>query len=409
MNDRFLEGVAGRAAVGIGIDLIGPAMEEIQQSGGQIPELPVAQGPHRRPFDLGRSIERGRHLQLHHFGRRRLIPELRVAEQHDFVRINGVARREIREPSRRPDLVTLKYSRIALDRLHERAGFPLLRRASLAEAAATQPHPELVERPCRRRKIMSGIVIGVHGHIGVDPFEPRHHASEGAHVLAETCHRRPRRNRPVTPAGHHQLGARTELDRYRRSLRITQLLAAAGRTLWARRHVMPHDGRARQIEADHVILQVGAKVGGDRFRDLDSGELETTLSDRAAGECRNGNAARRRAVDEPLHLPVAYHAIGKTGPARALSRAEHRAHQGEDAGGLYEQPGRLVRHMPPVQFGQSSVEIVAHERDGQIGGVLHDADAQPSQCGPEILCVVDTDRFDPHPTFFQFRFGRFRR
>ena len=71
--------------------------------------------------------------------------------------------------------------------------------------------------------------------------------------------------------------------------RVAQLLAAAGRTLRAGRHVMPHDGRAQQVEADDVIAQVRAKVGGDRFRDLDGRKLDGALSE----QCR-GRAAKRR-------------------------------------------------------------------------------------------------------------------
>ena len=52
--------------------------------------------------------------------------------------MDGIARRKIRKPPRHPDLVTLKNSGIALDRFHQRAGFGLLGRAALAEAAAAQ-------------------------------------------------------------------------------------------------------------------------------------------------------------------------------------------------------------------------------------------------------------------------------
>ena len=68
-----------------------------------------------------------------------------------------------------------------------------------------------------------------------------------------------------------------------------------------------------------MIAQVGAKVGGDRFRDLDGRKLDGALSERAAGERRNGDAAGLSAVEERLDLAVAFHAIGKTGPAGALA------------------------------------------------------------------------------------------
>ena len=162
-------------------------------------------------------------------GRRRLVsPVLRVAEQQDLVRKNGIARREIREPPCHSDLVALKNPGITLDRLHERAGFTLLGSAALAEAAAAQSRPELIDRLGRRRKIVRGIVVGVQGQIGFDPFETRDHAGEGAHVLAETRNRGPRRNGPVSAARHDQLAAGAKLDRHRRTARVAQLLAAAG-------------------------------------------------------------------------------------------------------------------------------------------------------------------------------------
>ena len=70
-----------------------------------------------------------------------------------------------------PDFVALENSRIALDRLHERAGFALLGGAALAEAAAAQSRPELIDGSGGRGKIVCRVVIGVHRQVGVDPFE----------------------------------------------------------------------------------------------------------------------------------------------------------------------------------------------------------------------------------------------
>ena len=101
---------------------------------------------------FGRSIEwRRDRLPVVRAGRRRpASPELRVAEQQDVVRRNGFARREIGKPPLRSDLVALKNPGIALDRLHERAGFTLFGGAALAEAAAAQSRPELIDRLGRR-------------------------------------------------------------------------------------------------------------------------------------------------------------------------------------------------------------------------------------------------------------------
>ena len=88
------------------------------------------------------------------------------------------------------------------------------------------------------------------------------------------------------------------------------------------------------------------------------------------GQRRNRNARGLAAVEHSLDLAVAPHAIGKTGPAGALARAEHRPHQGKNAGGLDQQPGCPIRQMLPVAFSQACVEIIAHQRDGQIGRAL---------------------------------------
>src|SRR5437868_14911766 len=84
---------------------------------------------------------------------------LRVAEQQDVVWKDGVVGRKIGEPARHPDLVALENPRIALDRLHERAGLALFGGAALAEAAPGQPRPQLIHVLGRRRKVMRGIII----------------------------------------------------------------------------------------------------------------------------------------------------------------------------------------------------------------------------------------------------------
>src|SRR5262249_58235148 len=119
-------------------------IEEIEQAGRQIAEAFVAQRPDRRPFDLGGWIEWNRRHILPVDALRLVAPVLRVAEQQDVVGKNRFARGEIGEAPRHADLVALINAGIALDRLHERAGFALLGRAALAEAAAAQPRPELI-------------------------------------------------------------------------------------------------------------------------------------------------------------------------------------------------------------------------------------------------------------------------
>src|SRR5262249_32138762 len=54
LNDRLREGVAGGAAVGTRVELVGsPLIEETKEAGGKIFDPPVAQRPDRRPFDRG--------------------------------------------------------------------------------------------------------------------------------------------------------------------------------------------------------------------------------------------------------------------------------------------------------------------------------------------------------------------
>ena len=109
-----------------------------------------------------------------------------------------------------------------------------------------------------------------------------------------------------------------------------------------------------------MITQVRAKVGGDRFRNLDGCKLDATLSERMPGQRRNGDAAGFSAVEERLDLPVPFHPFGKTHPAGAMPRSEHRSHQGENTGRLGERPRGAIRQMLPVQFGQSRFEIIVH-------------------------------------------------
>src|SRR5256884_5676261 len=98
--------------------------------------------------------------------------------------MNRFALAKIGEPARTPDLVALKNSGMALDRLHERARFTLLGRAALAEAAAAQSRPEFVDRPRRRRKIVRGEIVRVHRQVSLDALEPRDHAGQRAYLPA---------------------------------------------------------------------------------------------------------------------------------------------------------------------------------------------------------------------------------
>src|SRR3984885_16001500 len=84
-------------------------------------------------------------------------PVLRITVQQDVIWANSIARCEIGEPPRLPDFVALINSRIALNCFHERAGFALLGRAALAEAAAAETGAQFVDRFGEPGKIMSGV------------------------------------------------------------------------------------------------------------------------------------------------------------------------------------------------------------------------------------------------------------
>ena len=70
-----------------------------------------------------------------------------------------------------------------------------------------------------------------------------------------------------------------------------------------------------------MIAQFRAKIGGDRFRDFDGCKLDGALPNVLLSQRRNGDAAGLSAVEKRLDLAVAFHPLGKTGPAGALARA----------------------------------------------------------------------------------------
>src|SRR4029453_5669653 len=62
-----------------------------------------------------------------------------------------------------------------------------------------------------------------------------------------------------------------------------------------------------------------------------------------------------------------------------------------------------------VQFSQPSFEIIAHQRDRQVGGTLHDANAQPPQGSAELGCTLHVDRLNAHTTFLEIFLRDLRR
>ena len=84
-------------------------------------------------------------------------------------------------------------------------------------------------------------------------------------------------------------------------------------------------------------------------------------------------------------------------------------------------PGEKCRRAGPAASGVRSdkcrrfnsasraFEIIAHQRDRQVGGALDDANAQLSQRGAEFLGALHVDRLDAHATVLQIAFSVRRR
>ena len=124
--------------------------------------------------------------------------------------------------------------------------------------------------------------------------------------------------------------------------------------------------------------------------------MKCALSNGVVDQRRYGDRLRRCAVEKPLDLPVADHAIEQTVPAGALARFEHGPHQRKHAGRLHQQPGRLVGHAFPVHLRQPPVEIIVHQRDRELGRTLGDLNSEFAQGRGKFFGAFDIDRFDPH-------------
>ena len=177
-----------------------------------------------------------------------------------------------------------------------------------------------------------------------------------------------------------------------RALRVPQFLAAARRALRPGRHIVPDDRRTQQVEADDMVVQVGAKTAGDGLADLDRRKPDRARREHILAERRGSHAASLLAVEKRLDLPVPFHAIGKAGPAGALSRAENRTDQGKNTGRLHQQPVLLLRQPLAVEFRKLAVEIVVHQNDGQIGRVIDDANAEFAQRGVQFALAGRSHR-----------------
>src|SRR6185437_900830 len=189
-------------------------------------------------------------------------------------------------------------------------------------------------------------------------------------------------------------GAGIDLDRLRRTVWIPQLLVAAGRALRPMGNVVLADGGAHQVEACDVVGQIGAEAGGDRFGDLDRGELDPALPKAVLHQRRFRDRARLRAIEETLDLAVTDHPVGQTGPAGVLEGLEHRSHQWERARWLRQQPRRLAGDVLPVYFGDPADDIapVEHPLQPLLDLVGRIAFRELAHQGLRALAVL-SDRF----------------
>ncbi len=111
-------------------------------------------------------------------------------------------------------------------------------------------------------------------------------------MLAETRDGRRGRDAAIAAARHHQMVVSAKLDRRRRPARIAKLFDAAGRTLRAASDIMFRDVEPSKSRLTDVIAQLRPEIGGDRLRDLDSGEFEAAPSERIRA---SGDKVRQRA------------------------------------------------------------------------------------------------------------------
>ena len=129
---------------------------------------------------------------------------------------------------------------------------------------------------------------------------------------------------------------------------------------------------------------------------------------RASGETATRRACLRSR--SALTSRLRCHALGKTGPAGALAPG---LNTGPTRGKMPEgwTSSQGVRSDKCCRFNSASCrfEIIAHQRDRQVGGALHDANAQLAQGGAELRCALHVDRLNAHATFLEISLRDLRR
>ncbi len=273
---------------------------------------------------------------------------------------------------------------MAFDGLHQGAGLGLVRGTAFAVAVADYLDLQRIDSLGTRRKAVSCEKAEIQRLLAFDPFKLRHDAGQRAYVLSKASDGLRWRYRAIAVARHNGLAADAEPDRRRSAIGIPHVLAAARRALRPGSHIMSDDRRAQQIEADDIVVQVGAKAAGNGLGDLGRRQPDRAWREQIFAERRRDHAGSVLPIEKCLDLAVPFHAIGEAAPTGALSRPENRTDQGKNSRGLHRQPFLLLRQPLTVEFGKLAVEIVVHQNDSQIGRVIDHPNAEFAQSGLKL-------------------------
>ena len=228
-------------------------------------------------------------------------------------------------------------------------------------------------------------------------------------MLSKASDRLGRCYRSIAAAGHDGLAADAKPGRHRGTIQVARFLAPARGALRPGRNLVPDHHRTQKIEADDMVLQVGAKTAGNGLGDLGRRKPDRARREHIAGQRRRCHAARMGPVEKSLDLAIPFHAIGQTGPAGALSAPENRTDQRKDARGLHQQPILPLRQPLTVEFDELAVEIVVHQNDRQIGRMIDHPNAEFAQSGVQFVLAGRCHQFDLHAGLPEVLRGGFAR
>src|SRR6516225_4063830 len=164
----------------------------------------------------------------------------------------------------RPDLVALEYPAIAFEGFHQRACFALFRGAALAVAIDNEPGLPRIESFGTGRKTVSCQEAEIQRLLALDPLKLRHDSGQRAYVLSNASDRLRRRHCAMAATGRNSRSTNTEPDRCRRAQRVPQGPVTASGALRPCCHIVPVERRTQQVQADDMLVQVGAEAADNR-------------------------------------------------------------------------------------------------------------------------------------------------